>query len=139
MMINRQVIERIQIVLQTDNLLLLNILMSSDGMVQRLGSGDLDNVEHELICDTIENCCFQELLKSLPKDFFESVGSYNDPNLQGERLGLSILVIVGGQEYCFQIVYGSKSEGPPDDVVSFVTTAKRLTESWYQQLKDCET
>lgn len=131
----RHEIQRIQIVLQADERLLLHIVLSSDGTVQRLGSGRLDNKEFELVNGVADRAIFDELLKSLPESFLESEGSYNDPDLRGQRLGLSITLMVAGREHSFQIVYGSESEGPPDDVVAFVVAAKELTESWYQRMK----
>lgn len=128
-------VQRIQIVLQTDERLLLHIVLSSDGTVQRLGSGRLDNDEFVLVKGVADKTLLDEVLKSLPEEFLESEGSYSDPNPRGQRLGLSITLMVNGCEHSLQIVYGSESEGPPDDVVAFVVAAKELTESWYQRMK----
>lgn len=134
-MMNTHDIQKIQIILQADERLLLHILLSSDGAIQRLGSGRLDNKESQLMSDNVGGVFFEDLLKSLPADFWESEGRYSDPNLRGQRLGLSISVIENGHEHSFQIVYGSESSGPPDDIVAFVVRAKDLTEEWYQGLK----
>jgi hypothetical protein len=128
-------IQRLQIVLQADERLLLHIVLASDGTVQRLGSGRLDNDEFALVSGVTDKTIFDEVLQSLPDEFLESEGSYSDPNLRGQRLGLNITLMVNGSEHGFQMVYGSESEGPPDDVVAFVVAAKNLTESWYQRLK----
>lgn len=128
-------VERIQIILQTEAHLLLHINLASDGTIERLGSGRLDNDEFALVSGVTDKAIFDEMLKSLPEEFLESEGNYSDPNLRGQRLGLSITLMVNGNEHSFQMIYGSESEGPPDDVVAFVMAAKELTESWYQRLK----
>ena len=134
-MTNSHEIQRIQIVLQAEERLLLHLVLSSDGTIQRLGSGRLDNEEFTLVNGVADKALFDAVLKSLPEEFLESEGSYSDPNLRGQRLGLSITLMVNGGEHSFHIVYGSESEGPPDDVVAFVMSAKELTESWYQRMK----
>ena len=68
-MMNTHDIQKIQIILQADERLLLHILLSSDGVIQRLGSGRLDNKEYQLMSDNVGGVFFEDLLKSLPADF----------------------------------------------------------------------
>jgi len=129
-------INSIQIILQADDRLLLHIVLSRGGTVQRLGTGTLDNNERDLLSGVIGIETFDEVLQLLPADLLLTDASYSDPNLRGTRIGLSIALIADEWECSFQMIYGSESEGPPNDVVAFVSAARNLTEKWYQEFKE---
>ncbi|MBW4708036.1 hypothetical protein KX928_09575 [Roseobacter sp. YSTF-M11] len=108
---------------------------TDDGAFQRMGTRELRQSDGVLVKGQLDEEAANSLFSAIPDDFDETAGHYNDPDAEGDRMGLSIVVKRNTDEHVFQMVYGSQSAGPTEDIRDFVLSAIRLTEPAYQALR----
>jgi hypothetical protein len=114
----------------------LCVLLAQDGLVNRLGTGTVNNSERDLFIGHTNEPLFTQLRDKLRPEWLAHGGTYDIPNKIGRTCTLTILVQdAGGQGYGVGFRYGSRSQGPPLDICQFVTEAVRLTDPWYEQQK----
>ena len=114
----------------------LFILLARDGTVNRLGTGAVDNTERDLFIGRTTEPLFPALMNQFTDAMLQHVGGYEMRDRKGEDCRLSIaLRFADGSEDGFGFLYGSESEGPPQEIVQIVIEAARLTDPWYEAQK----
>ena len=114
---------------------LLFILLSADGSINRIGSGNFKDKNRDMFIGVTDPAIFERMRSHLTEAMLQSLGhSFQRQNLRGAPCKLTLMFqfndgTSGRSEY----LYGSESEGPPSDVVDFVKAAVRETEGWYQE------
>jgi len=121
----------------------LFVLLSSDGMVNRMGNGSTQPTDRDLYIGRTLEPLLPALLTHLTDDVLRLTGIYDDSDKRGTPCRLSIaLKFLDGADDGFDFSYGSDSLGPPDDISSFVQAAVAITEPWYTKqqamVKDAE-
>ena len=116
----------------------LFILLDSDGTVNRLGTGAVDNSENEFYIGKTTEALFQKLHSQIDPDWLSHVGSsYAIPEQKGKACELIVgFVLRDGREGTLEFKYGSESQGPPDDIMQFVIKAVKLTDPWYERFRE---
>ena len=113
----------------------LFILLSADGSINRSGSGTSENKNPDLFIGLTDPAIFKAVRSHLTEVMLQRVGqTFPHQNARGAPCKLTLMFqfndgTSGGSVY----LYGADSEGPPSDVVGFVTAALRETDSWYQR------
>ena len=129
-------IDGIMVTLEVDSSKALFILLAADGTVNRLGTGSVNNTENDMYIGITKDSLFVKLLSKIDVGWFEYQGSYDVPDKKGKICELTVLFRHDdGRESGFNFIYGSESEGPPDDICQFVIEAVNLTEPWYIEQK----
>ncbi|MGC3936729.1 hypothetical protein ACOTTU_02870 [Roseobacter sp. EG26] len=124
--------QQVQIEMMRQEAQVLFVQVLQDGAFQRLGARDLRTSDGVLVKGHLKPDATRRLFEAIPDDFRETAGHYNDPDATGDRMGLSIILRRNGTEEVFQMVYGSQSTGPTQEIKDFVITAIQLTEPAYQ-------
>jgi hypothetical protein len=111
-------------------------LLAEDGLVNRLGTGAVDNAERDLFIGRATEPLFAELRARIRPEWMAHQGEYDVP----EKAGATCTLLVAfkgrdGEEAGFRFIYGSESQGPPGDICDFVTAAVRLTDPWFERQK----
>ena len=115
----------------------LFVLVSSDGTINRMGTGTLENTEQELFIGKGDPAIFKavrghftEAMRQLSGQTFESTA------LRGTPCKLTITFqFKDGTSSGFAFLYGSESAGMPEDIAEFVRAAVRETHPWYAKFK----
>jgi hypothetical protein len=130
-------ITNVLISLEVDNKQSLFILLASDGTVNRLGNGTVNNEDNDMYIGISNEKLFEKLMKRIPDDLFEYQGVYDIPDKKGKNCKLTLLF--GGKEdneaIGFKFLYGSESQGPPSEISEIVINAVNITEPWYLKHK----
>jgi hypothetical protein len=115
----------------------LFILLGEDGTINRMGTGSADNAERELFIGKTDPEIFQSVCSQLTKRMLRSLGQgYQMATPHGASCELTITFkFKDGSSNGITFRYGAESEGPPQDVAEFVTTAVRQTDSWYDEFR----
>jgi hypothetical protein len=114
----------------------LFVLLAEDGLVNRLGTGAVNNSENDLFMGRTNDPLFAQLRAQIRPEWMEHFGSYDVPSKAGTTCTLSVLFKAAeGNEGGVRFVYGSESQGPPGDIRQFVMEAVRLTDPWYEKQK----
>jgi hypothetical protein len=126
----------INIVLEVNNNQSLFILLATDGSINRLGNGGVNNQDKDLFMGITLEPLFEQLMSHLTDEMLEFMGGYDIPEKKGFPCSLSIgLMFTNGEENGFEFSYGSESHGPPQEISEFVIAALDITEPWYQAQK----
>lgn len=129
-------INAVHVSLKTGDKKALFILLTADGSINRLGTGAVNNKENELFIGVTQQPLFERLLTNLDDKMLDHMGGYDIPDQLGVPCELSIgLAFKNGDENGFGFKYGSESQGPPHEIIQFVTAAVQLTDPWFQQQK----
>jgi len=125
----------ILIVLEVGGRQALFVLLSSDGCINRIGSGLVDASDRNMFIGQTGPELFYQLRSKLTPGVFHFLGQrLAAPNPVGERCELTVsLVYDDGSEAASAWRYGSESQGPHPEVVEFVKQAIRITEPWFQK------
>ncbi len=76
---------------------------------------------------------FQEILAHVDESWLDRPGQYVARQRKGKACRLSLLFHrEGGRELGLTYLYGSESEGPPEEIRAFVLAAIDATQSWYE-------
>ena len=114
----------------------LAVLLTDDGLVNRLGTGAVDNAERDLFIGRADASLFAELRDKVQLEWMAHPGTYDIPEKTGRMCELAILFKhADGQEVGLNFRYGSESPGPPSDICRFVAEAVDLTDPWYKHQK----
>jgi hypothetical protein len=129
-------ITAVSISLQVDGLQTLLLKLDQQGSLSRLGTGEIDNQEHDLLSGTASPELFRQTIKQLTDPMLDHLGSYDIADKEGLHCQLNIgFQYADGMENGFAFHYGSESEGPPQELVAFVAAAVQITEPWYERAK----
>jgi hypothetical protein len=129
-------ISAVHITLEAGDKQALFILLAADGSINRLGTGSVANTDNDLFIGVTEEPLFAKLMGHLDDEMLKYMGGYDVPNQQGVPCKLSIgLSFANAEANGFGFRYGSESEGPPREIIQFVTAAVNLTDPWFRQQK----
>lgn len=129
-------IQAIMVELDVDGSQSLFIVLANDGLVNRLGTGEVDNKERVLCIGRTRDPLFVQLREKVQPEWIEHQVAYDIPEKTGRTCTLMVLFkYVGGREAGVKFRYGSESQGPPADICQFVAAAIRLTDPWYEIAK----
>ena len=130
-------VEGISVSLTIDEKLSLFILLAEEGLINRMGTGFLNNTEENLFVGPGDPAIFQEVRSHLTEGMLQIVGrEFQCANMRGASCKLQIdFQFKDNTSDGFAFLYGSDSEGPPEDVRAFVKAAAFLTETWYEDFK----
>ncbi len=110
----------------------LFIMLGADGCINRMGSGEVDNHEHDMFIGKTDPALFQGLRQQIGPKLFNWFGQQRaDPHPRGKICELIVgLKHADGKESWTGWRYGSESLGPPPEVRQFVIAAISATDSW---------
>ena len=136
MQMTKESIKGIFVELEIDGKPSLVILLADDGLVNRLGSGTVDNTERDLFIGRANEPLFAQLRDKVQPEWLSHPGAYDVPEKVGRTCELRIILKASASpEFGLRFRYGSESQGPPGDICQFVAEAVRLTDSWYEEQK----
>src|SRR5437016_554446 len=95
----------------------LFIVLANDGLVNRLGTGAVNNTENDLFIGRTNDPLFAQLRAQIPPKWMDRFGSYDVSSKAGSTCKLSVLFKAAeGEDGGVSFVYGSESQGPPGDI-----------------------
>ena len=115
----------------------LFVLVSSDGTINRMGTGTLENTEQELFIGKGDPAIFE----AVRGHFTEAMRELSGQTLESaEPRGIPCKLTItfqlkDGTSSGFALLYGSESAGMPEDIAEFVRAAVRETDPWYERFK----
>lgn len=123
--------------LKVDEELSLFALLASDGSINRMGAGTIDNVEKEMCIGVLDDPkAFPSLQSQISPDLYNWVGGRVDPSPRGKICELMIrLFLSNKEERTIFFKYGSESIGPPPEVKQLVLAMVEITDPWYEEFK----
>ena len=114
----------------------LFILLASDGTINRMGTGAIDNQEHGLYIGRTDTAIFEKVRSHFTDEILQHMGGYQLQNPQGAACKLTIaLKFLDGIDNGFQFLYGAESQGPPTEIADIVRAAVHETDSWHENFK----
>jgi hypothetical protein len=115
----------------------LAVVLSADGSINRMGTGTLENTEHDLFVGRTDPAIFQAVRSHLTEAMLQLLGlTFHKQNPRGAPCELTLTFqFKDNTSDGFVIFYGAESEGPPGDVASFVRAAVIQTDPWYRNFK----
>lgn len=128
-------IKAIMVTLDADQGRALFIVLTDDQSVNRLGTGAVNNDENDLFIGKTDDPLFLQLRAMVRPEWLQHFGRYDIPSKVGSICKLTLLFKFAAEEGGIEFSYGSDSQGPPGDIVHFVTEAVRLTDPWYARQK----
>jgi len=132
----KDTVESIMITLEVGSKQSLFILLAADGSLNRLGTGSAENTDNDMFIGVTKKTLFKKLRKKIPQEWFDNLGRYEISEKKGLPCELTILMKhTDGQESGIQFLYGTESQGPPEDIVQFVSEAVKLTNPWHEAQK----
>jgi hypothetical protein len=113
----------------------LFVMLSSDGAINRLGTGAVDNNERTMCIGKTDTSLFERLRSMVTPELLQFGGQMlSDPNPKGQPCKLMVgFKKKDGKELMIGFGYGSESQGPPPAVCKFVLAAVDATEPWYKE------
>ena len=134
--INPETIKVIMVQLDIADKPALFIVLAEDGMINRAGTGAINNSEHDMYIGRTKDPLFAELRAKVQPEWMEHLGLYDVHEKAGKTCTLTVSFKASdGDGGSLRFVYGSESQGPPDDICNFVTEAVRLINPWYDRQK----
>jgi hypothetical protein len=135
-----QEIATIAVALYVDGEQSLLILLSEDGLINRMGNVSIDQIERQLFIATIDPGLFKQLRSQVTAGVVHFLGQrLAAPEPKGRLCELRVIFKYSdGREAGQTWSYGSESQGPHPEVCAFVAAAARLTEPWFQQQKQID-
>lgn len=136
-MISRNNIAGIMVTLLIDGKQSLFIMLSSDGTINRLGTGSVENTEQSMYLGQTSTELFRQLSEKISDDLLSWCGqALSAPEQRGKTCELSVgFKMQNGEELVTDWKYGSESQGPPPAVCEFVLAAIDGTTQWYDEQK----
>ena len=114
----------------------LFVLLANDGSINRMGTGAIQNDEHDMYIGVIDNGPFNKLRAMIPDDWLTLQGRYEMSDRVGPDCELTIVLRqTEGEDVALQFIYGAESDGPPSDIIDFVSSAVNLTAQWAREQK----
>ena len=113
----------------------LFVMLGSDGSINRLGTGAVDNTERDMFIGRTEPGLFQQLRQQVTPQLLAWCGqSRTAPEPKGKNCELTVgFKRANGEELMSGWRYGSESMGPPPEVAQFVVAAVRATDPWFEK------
>ena len=128
----------ILVILVVDGERSLFIMLSEDGSINRMGNGSIDQVEQQMFIGSVGPDLFKQLRSQVTAGVVYFLGQrLAAPEPKGKLCELSVIFkYADGREAKSVWRYGSESQGPHPEVCTFVGTAARVTEPWFQEQKE---
>ncbi len=127
-------INKALITLEVGDKTALFILLTKDGQIHRKGNGNPDAQGQPLQMGVSDEGHFEALMMTVNEDVFNYTGVIKQPAIAGVESRLSIIFHGNNNEdYSFRVVYGSESQGPPQELAQILINAVKITEAWYQE------
>jgi len=135
----KHLIDKVLVTLEVGERTALLILVAKDGSVHRKGNGNPDS--NLMLAQGISHDGhFDALMMTVNEAIFQHSGVIRMPNPVGEECRLSIIFQGHNSvDFSFRVVYGSQSDGPPQELVQILVNAVKITEGWYQKQLSLET
>jgi hypothetical protein len=113
----------------------LFIMLGSDGSINRVGTGSVNNSEQDMFIGRTDTALFQQLRGQVTDELLGWCGrQLADPEPQGQMCELTVgFKLADGQELLTAWRYGSESQGPPPEVGQFVIAAVHATDPWFDR------
>jgi hypothetical protein len=129
-------IKAIMVKLEVADRQALFVVLADDGLVNRVGTGAVNNSQNDLFIGRTNEPLFAQLRAQVRDEWLNHFGVYDIPAKAGRICTLSVLFKgAEGEEGGLRFVYGPESSGPPRDICQFVTEAVRLTDPWHERQK----
>lgn len=136
MMIDHEEIKGSYVILKVEEVPALLVLLHSDGSINRLGTGTVDNKEMGMFIGVTDPALFLKMRSQVTEDLLQWIGVQADPQPKGKVCELTIgFMLADGKEQGIQFKYGSESLGPPPEIHRFVTAMVEATDPWYEDFK----
>ncbi len=132
-MIDKKNINAVFVDLKINDQQALYVMLASDGSVQRMGRGTIDNTEIEMFTGTSADQLFASLMLDVDDSILQYAGSYHDRSFDGGECQLKLLFQSNDDSTGFEFVYGTNSQGPPTEICDFIITCVDLTDPWYER------
>ncbi|MDW3649081.1 MAG: hypothetical protein R8P61_18575 [Bacteroidia bacterium] len=132
-MLTKAEIENVHISLVVNEEQVLALRVSKSGALNRMGDGSDDPKMRLMFMKRIEEPLFDRLMEILSLDLLSMVGRYTFPDPKGDITQL--LITLEGEkdtETGYEFVYGSDSEGPPEEIIDFVEYAVELSDPYWE-------
>ena len=115
----------------------LFVMLASDGSMNRLGTGALNNTERDMFIGRTTPEAFQRLRDNISNELLAWCGqSLSAPEKVGKVCELTVgFKKSNGEELVSVWRYGSESQGPPPVIGNFVVASVQATEPWYEKQK----
>jgi hypothetical protein len=114
----------------------LFVLLSSDGTVNRAGTGSDENVENDLFIGRTSPEMFEALKSRIRPEALQWEGGYAAPDPAGQTCELTVgFMHNDDSESGCRFRYGSESQGPPEELCDLVMAAIEITNPWYEEQK----
>jgi hypothetical protein len=114
----------------------LFVLLAADGSINRTGDGSPGNQERDLFIGVTDPSSFRALLPFVREEWLKTPGKqYSSPKQRGLPCKLTLMFKTKDGDTSLEFLYGSESEGPPQEVALFVQAAIDLTKPWYEAQK----
>ncbi|HWB63686.1 MAG TPA: hypothetical protein VG603_09270 [Chitinophagales bacterium] len=112
----------------------LFILLAKDGNIHRKGNGNVSRTNLPLKAAISHQGHFDALMMTISEDIFNFTGVINKPGRVGTECRLSIIFLdKDDNDYPFRVIYGSESEGPPQELAAILINAVKITDGWYSE------
>ena len=132
-MLTKAEIENVHISLVVNEEQVLALRVSKNGALNRMGDGSDDPKMRLMFMKRIEEPLFDRLMEVLSVDLLSMVGRYTFPDPKGDLTQLLITLEGDNEaETGFEFVYGSDSEGPPEEIIDFVEYAVELSDPYWE-------
>jgi hypothetical protein len=127
--------DSVMVTIEIDNQIRLFILLARDGTINRRGNGSLADPDAPLCVGMVDESVFRTFASQVPGHIFKFQGIYDLKDKPGKpaRLILAFKDDETGQNYGFEIRYGSESPDVPQELMALVNLASRLTGEWYAE------
>ena len=131
-------IAAIMVVLLVDGEQSLFIMLSEDGSINRMGNGSIDQIEHQMFIGRVGPDLFKHLRSQVTAGVVYFLGQrLAAPEPKGKLCELRVIFKYADRREAESAWrYGAESQGPHPEVCTFVVTATRVTEPWFQQQKE---
>jgi hypothetical protein len=112
----------------------LFVLLSEDGSINRMGTGSPSNSDHDLYIGAGQAALFADFMRRVPEEIFPYRGRYEIPGRSGAECTLAIRFATRNDEtVSFEFLYGTESEGPPQEIRDVAMAAVEVTDCWYEK------
>ena len=135
-MIDQEEIKGSYVFLKVEEVPALVVLLHSDGSINRMGTGAVDNKEMDMFIGVTDPALFLNVKSQITADLLQWIGTRADPQPKGKACQLTIgFMLTNGKEQGIQFKYGSESLGPPPEIRRFVVAMVEATNPWYEEFK----
>lgn len=129
----KQLVDKILITLEVGDSTPVFILLSREGIIHRKGNGN-PAADLPLKQGYSADGHFEALLMTIDETIFQYAGIIRLPRPMGRESRLTIIFQGRGDgDISFRVVYGSESEGPPQELAEILINAVKLTDKWYNE------